>query len=92
MLCNKPGGCYFHDKDTCQENACLYHGERGLATGGGETMLRGCYVAPCFSLPEGFELREDVHFVYLYKGRECVGVFNADRVTPEDILAECEKK
>ena len=92
MLCNKSSNCYFHNKATCQEAACLYHGERGLVGEGGETMLRGCYVAPCFNLPEGFELREDVHFVYLYKGRECMSVFNADRVTPEDILAECEKK
>ena len=92
MLCNKTGSCYFHDKATCQEAACLYHGERGLVGEGGETMLRGCYVAPCFNLPEGFELREDVHFVYLYKGGECVATFNSAAVTPDEILAECEKK
>jgi hypothetical protein len=46
-------------------------------------------VDPSFSLPENFELREDVDFVYLlYRGQK-TRVFNANRVTSAEILKAC---
>lgn len=46
-------------------------------------------VKPSFDLPEGFELKEDRHFLFLfYKGR-ARRVFNSELATPEVILKEC---
>ena len=89
MLCNKSSNCYFHNKDTCQETACLYHGERGLAVKGGEILWK---VDAAIDLPDGFELREDAQFVYVYRDGDCVAIFNANVVTPETILDACKKK
>jgi len=48
-------------------------------------------VKPYFTLPEGFELWEDVDVLELrYKG-ECVGMFNPHTATRESILRSCHE-
>ena len=40
-------------------------------------MKEGYKITPAFDLPEGIELRDDCHFVYLYHENELKGVFNS---------------
>jgi hypothetical protein len=46
-------------------------------------------VDPTFDLPEGFALKENTHFVYLFYHGQKVRVFNANRVTSTEILKAC---
>lgn len=46
-------------------------------------------VDPTFDLPEGFSLKEDTHFVYLFYHGQKTRIFNANQVTSAEILKAC---
>jgi hypothetical protein len=48
-------------------------------------------VDPTFDLPEGFSLKEDTHFVYLFYHGQKVRVFNAGKAAPASILKACRE-
>ena len=48
----------------------------------------GWKAEPATPLPDGFELREDVDFVYLYEGDELLAKFSS-RTTMEAIIDMC---
>lgn len=52
---------------------------------------RGWKIEPTFNLPDGFELREEDHFLYLYKGDAFIASFSAVGATPKNILAVCKE-
>jgi len=54
----------------------------------------GWKITPSFDLPEGFELREDEDFLYLYQGHELVAVYSSIAYTSTEeirtrILIDC---
>lgn len=46
---------------------------------------------PKINLPEGWELYESVHFVYLFFNGRRIAIFNANTVTP-NVIEEAIKK
>ena len=51
--------------------------------------MKGWSIEPNFKLPEGYSLREDGDFLYLYSGAGLVATFSAAGAVPGAILEAC---